>query len=119
MPFINILSEKYKMKRNMAITLVLAIFFTFFISIILIIVPLIVKQFSEFINYFNENQELIQNKALSFISENNINLKTSINNSKNAIFSNIFKCNRIIKYYNLLNIILFCLSVYNDSSLFL
>ena len=91
MLFINILSEKYKMKRNMAITLVLALFFTFFIIIILIIVPLIVKQFSEFINYFNENQELIQNKALSFISENNINLKTSINNSKNAIFSNIFK----------------------------
>ena len=91
MPFIDMLNEKFKLNRKLSIFIVLFIFFAFFIYIILAFIPLIVGQVSSLIEFFIKNQENMQNGILSFLESNNIDIRNSIMNSKEAIVSNTLK----------------------------
>ena len=91
MPFIDILSEKFKLNRKLSIFIVLFIFFAFFIYIILAFIPLIAGQISSLIEFFIKNQESLQNGILSFLESNNIDIRNSIINSKEVIMTNTLK----------------------------
>ena len=91
MPFIDMLSETFKMNRKMAILLVLLIFLIFFIYVILAFIPLIAGQLSSLIEFFIKNQERLQRNMFSFLEQNNINIRDSIINSKEVIFTNFIK----------------------------
>ena len=91
MPFIDMLSETFKMNRKIAILLVLLIFLIFFIYVILAFIPLIAGQLSSLIEFFIKNQERLQRNMFSFLEQNNINIRDSIINSKEVIFTNFIK----------------------------
>ncbi len=91
MPFINILSEKFKMKRGVSITLVLCLFFLFFIYVILAVIPLLAEQLGSFIGFISRNQDTYQKNLLQFLETNNISIKSSIINSKEMIAGQVFK----------------------------
>ncbi|AMD95013.1 AI-2E family transporter [Leptotrichia sp. oral taxon 847] len=96
MPIIDMISNKKNEKkaakkliknRNLAILLVLSIFFAIFIYIVLAFIPLIAKQVSSLIEFFLKNQGNFQKKAFSFMEANNIDLKNAIINSKDVIIN--------------------------------
>ncbi|RRD39181.1 AI-2E family transporter [Leptotrichia sp. OH3620_COT-345] len=91
MPFIDMLSENFKMDRKISIFLVLSVFFVFFIYVILAFIPLIGSQLSSFIEFFLKNQEKFQRNLFSFLEHNNLNIRDSIINSKEIIFTNFLK----------------------------
>lgn len=91
MPFIDILNERFKLKRKLAIFIVLFLFFAFFIYIVLAFIPLIAAQVSSLIEFFIKNQENFQSGILSFLENNNINIRDSIMNSKEVIATNTLK----------------------------
>ena len=91
MPFINMLSERFKIKRGISITLVLCLFFLFFIYVILAVIPLLAEQFGSFIGFISSNQDAYQKNLLQFLETNNINIRNSIINSKEMIAGQIFK----------------------------
>ena len=61
MPFIDMLSEKFKLNRQLSIFIVLFIFFSFFIYVVLAFIPLMVGQISSLIEFFIKNQDILQN----------------------------------------------------------
>ena len=81
--------EKYKLNRTTAILIVLSVFFIIFLYIILTIVPIITKQISSLIDFLLKNQEKLQNNFFGFLESNNIDLRSSIMNSKDVIVSNV------------------------------
>ena len=89
MPFIDLLNHKFKMRRKLAILIVLTIFVLIFGYITFTLVPLVIKQLSGLINYFIENQTAIQTRLSDFLSTNNIDLKETVIKSKEVIFNNI------------------------------
>ncbi|BBM37144.1 AI-2E family transporter [Pseudoleptotrichia goodfellowii] len=91
MPFIDMLNENLKINRKVAISLVLLIFFIFFIYVILAFIPLVAAQLSSLIEFFIKNQENLQKNLISFMAQNNINIRDSIINSKEVIFTNFLK----------------------------
>lgn len=91
MPFIDMLNENLKINRKVAILLVLLIFFIFFIYVILAFIPLVAAQLSSLIEFFIKNQENLQKNLISFMAQNNINIRDSIINSKEVIFTNFLK----------------------------
>ena len=91
MPFIDMLSETFKMNRKIAILLVLLIFLIFFIYVVLAFIPLIAGQLSSLIEFFIKNQERLQKNMFSFLEQNNINIRDSIISSKEVIFTNFIK----------------------------
>ncbi|EEY35423.1 AI-2E family transporter [Pseudoleptotrichia goodfellowii] len=91
MPFIDMLNENLKINRKVAISLVLLIFFIFFIYVILAFIPLVAGQLSSLIEFFIKNQENLQKNLISFMAQNNINIRDSIINSKEVIFTNFLK----------------------------
>lgn len=88
MPFIDMLSEKFKINRKLAILTGLLMFFIFFIYIILAFIPLIAEQLSSLIEFFIKNQDMIQKNLINFLESNNIDMKNTLINSKEVIFSN-------------------------------
>lgn len=82
---------KIKLNRNLAILVVLTMFFAIFLYIVLTIIPLVTKQLSGLIEFFIKNQDQFQKNTFKFLEDNNIDLKTTILNSKDAIISNLLK----------------------------
>jgi len=72
--------KKIQLNRTFAILLVLTVFFIIFLYIVLTIVPIFTKQVSSLIDFLLKNLE-----------SNNIDLRTSIMNSKDIIVTNIIK----------------------------
>jgi hypothetical protein len=66
-------------------------FFIIFLYIVLTIVPIFTKQVSSLIDFLLKNQEKLQNNFFGFLESNNIDLRTSIMNSKDIIVTNIIK----------------------------
>ena len=104
MPFIDMLSEKpkvsalagngkksKKLNRNLAILIVLVIFFSIFIYIVLAFIPIVAKQLSSLIEFFLKNQDKMQKDMFAFLESNNIDLKDTIINSKEVIINNTLK----------------------------
>ena len=104
MPFIDMLSEKpkvsalagngkksKKLNRNLAILIVLVIFFSIFIYIVLAFIPIIAKQLSSLIEFFLKNQDKMQKDMFAFLESNNIDLRDTIINSKEVIINNTLK----------------------------
>jgi len=104
MPFIDMLSEKTKglehrgngkkskkINRNLAILIVLIIFFSIFIYIVLAFIPIVAKQLSSLIEFFLKNQGKMQKDMFAFLESNNIDLRDTIINSKEAIINNTLK----------------------------
>lgn len=91
MPFIDMLSEKFKLNRQLSIFIVLFIFFSFFIYVVLAFIPLMVGQISSLIEFFIKNQDILQNGIVSFLESNNINIRDVIVNSKEMIAVNILR----------------------------
>ena len=104
MPFIDMLSEKTKgseytkngkkskkLNRNLAILIVLIIFFSIFIYIVLAFIPIVVKQLSSLIEFFLKNQDKMQKDMFVFLESNNIDLRDTIINSKEVIINNTLK----------------------------
>ena len=83
--------KKIQLNRTFAILLVLTMFFIIFLYIVLTIVPIFTKQVSSLIDFLLKNQEKLQNNFLGFLESNNIDLRTSIMNSKDIIVTNIIK----------------------------
>jgi len=83
--------KKIKLNRTFAILLVLTMFFIIFLYIVLTIVPIFTKQVSSLIDFLLKNQEKLQNNFFGFLESNNIDLRTSIMNSKDIIVTNIIK----------------------------
>ena len=69
--------------------IVLTIFLFVFGYVMLTLVPIIINQLSGFINYFVENQNMIQVKLSEFLYSNNINIQEMIMKSKDFILNNI------------------------------
>ena len=80
-----------QLNRTFAILLVLTMFFIIFLYIVLTIVPIFTKQVSSLIDFLLKNQEKLQNNFFGFLESNNIDLRTSIMNSKDIIVTNIIK----------------------------
>ena len=80
--------KKIRLNRTFAILLVLSIFFVIFLYIILTIVPIITRQVSSLTNFLLKNQEKLQNNFFGFLESNNIDLRSSLMNSKDVIVSN-------------------------------
>ena len=80
--------KKILLNRTFAILLVLSIFFVIFLYIILTIVPIITRQVSSLTNFLLKNQEKLQNNFFGFLESNNIDLRSSLMNSKDVIVSN-------------------------------
>ena len=78
--------KKIQLNRTFAILLVLTMFY-----IVLTIVPIFTKQVSSLIDFLLKNQEKLQNNFFGFLESNNIDLRTSIMNSKDIIVTNIIK----------------------------
>jgi len=104
MPFIDMLSEKpkvpkitdsqkksKKMNRNLAILIVLVIFFSIFIYIVLAFIPIVAKQLSSLIEFFLKNQDKMQKDMFAFLESNNIDLRDAIINSREVILNNTLK----------------------------
>ena len=104
MPFIDMLSEKpkasalagngkksKKLNRNLAILIVLVIFFSIFIYIVLAFIPIVAKQLSSLIEFFLKNQDKMQKDMFAFLESNNIDLRDTIINSKEVIINNTLK----------------------------
>lgn len=91
MPFIDTLSEKFKLNRKLSIAVVLLIFFAFFIYVILAFIPLIASQLSGLIEFFIKNQDRFQTEMFKFLESNNIDLRSTLINSKEAIATNTVK----------------------------
>ena len=104
MPFIDMLSEKpkvpkitdsqkksKKMNRNLAILIVLVIFFSIFIYIVLAFIPIVAKQLSSLIEFFLKNQDKMQKDMFAFLESNNIYLSDAIINSREVILNNTLK----------------------------
>ena len=89
MPFIDLLNYRFKIKRKIAMLIVLTIFLFVFGYVMLTLVPIIINQLSGFINYFVENQNMIQVKLSEFLYSNNINIQEMIMKSKDFILNNI------------------------------
>ena len=88
MPIIDMISNKKNEKnRNLAILIVLSIFFAIFIYIVLAFIPLIAKQGSSLIEFFLKNQGNFQSKAFNFMEQNNIDLKNTLMSSKDVIIN--------------------------------
>lgn len=83
--------KKIQLNRTFAILLVLTVFFIIFLYIVLTIVPIFTKQVSSLIDFLLKNQEKLQNNFFGFLESNNIDLRTSIMNSKDIIVTNIIK----------------------------
>jgi len=83
--------KKIQLNRTFAILLVLTMFFIIFLYIVLTIVPIFTKQVSSLIDFLLKNQEKLQNNFFGFLESNNIDLRTSIMNSKDIIVTNIIK----------------------------
>ena len=83
--------KRIKLNRTFAILLVLTIFFVIFLYIVLTIVPIFTKQVSSLIDFLLKNQEKLQNNFFGFLKSNNIDLKSSLMNSKDIIVSNVIK----------------------------
>ena len=83
--------KKIQLNRTFAILLVLTMFFIIFLYIVLTIVPIFTKQVSSLIVFLLKNQEKLQNNFFGFLESNNIDLRTSIMNSKDIIVTNIIK----------------------------
>ena len=83
--------KKIQLNRTLAILLVLTMFFIIFLYIVLTIVPIFTKQVSSLIDFLLKNQEKLQNNFFGFLESNNIDLRTSIMNSKDIIVTNIIK----------------------------
>ena len=83
--------KKIQLNRKFAILLVLTMFFIIFLYIVLTIVPIFTKQVSSLIDFLLKNQEKLQNNFFGFLESNNIDLRTSIMNSKDIIVTNIIK----------------------------
>ena len=83
--------KKFQLNRTFAILLVLTVFFIIFLYIVLTIVPIFTKQVSSLIDFLLKNQEKLQNNFFGFLESNNIDLRTSIMNSKDIIVTNIIK----------------------------
>ena len=83
--------KKIQLNRTFAILLVLTVFFIVFLYIVLTIVPIFTKQVSSLIDFLLKNQEKLQNNFFGFLESNNIDLRTSIMNSKDIIVTNIIK----------------------------
>ena len=88
MPFIDFLSQKFKINKKLAILIVLTLFALFLLYIILSIVPLVIRQFNGLIKYFVNNQEMIQAKISEFLDGTNIDLKTSVANIREYLMNN-------------------------------
>ena len=88
MPFIDFLSQKFKINKKLAILIVLTLFTLFLLYIILSIVPLVIRQFNGLIKYFVNNQEMIQAKISEFLDGTNIDLKTSVANIREYLMNN-------------------------------
>ena len=80
--------RKFQLSRTAAILLVLSVFFVIFLYIILTIVPIITKQISSLTDFLLKNQEKLQNNFFGFLESNNIDLRSSLMSSKDAIVSN-------------------------------
>ena len=96
MPIIDMISNKKNEEnptkkliknRNLAILIVLSIFFAIFIYIVLAFIPLIAKQGSSLIEFFLKNQGDFQSKAFNFMEQNNIDLKNTLMSSKDVIIN--------------------------------
>lgn len=83
--------KNFQLNRTFAILLVLTVFFIIFLYIVLTIVPIFTKQVSSLIDFLLKNQEKLQNNFFGFLESNNIDLRTSIMNSKDIIVTNIIK----------------------------
>ena len=83
--------KKIQLNRTFAILLVLTMFFIIFLYIVLTIFPIFTKQVSSLIDFLLKNQEKLQNNFFGFLESNNIDLRTSIMNSKDIIVTNIIK----------------------------
>ena len=83
--------KKIQLNRTFAILLVLTMFFIIFLYIVLTIVPIFTTQISSLIDFLLKNQEKLQNNFFGFLESNNIDLRTSIMNSKDIIVTNIIK----------------------------
>ena len=83
--------KKIQLIRTFAILLVLTMFFIIFLYIVLTIVPIFTKQVSSLIDFLLKNQEKLKNNFFGFLESNNIDLRTSIMNSKDIIVTNIIK----------------------------
>ena len=83
--------KKIQLNRTLAILLVLTMFFIIFLYIVLTIVPIFTTQISSLIDFLLKNQEKLQNNFFGFLESNNIDLRTSIMNSKDIIVTNIIK----------------------------
>ena len=80
--------RKFQLSRTAAILLVLSVFFVIFLYVILTIVPIITKQISSLTDFLLKNQEKLQNNFFGFLESNNIDLRSSLMSSKDAIVSN-------------------------------
>lgn len=89
MPFIDMLSHKFN--RKLSISIVLFAFFALFIYVILAFIPLVAGQLSSLIEFFIKNQDNLQKSLFSFLESNNIDLRSSIINSKEIIATNTLK----------------------------
>jgi predicted PurR-regulated permease PerM len=88
MPFIDILSKKFRINKKISILIVLSIFLLFLLYIIVSILPLIIKQFNGLVKYFVNNQEYIQREMNEFLDSNSIDLKSIVGKAREYLFSN-------------------------------
>lgn len=79
--------NKIKLNRNIAIAVVLVVFFVLFIYIISEIVPLISNQLSSLLMFFMNHKDNLQIGASRFLSVNDMEIEKILLNSKELIFS--------------------------------
>ncbi len=89
MPFIDILSNRFKLNRKLSILIVLSMFFCLFGYIILAFIPIVIDQLTSLIKYFSTNQQVIQKQLDMFVHTNSINVKEIFSKIRNGILPNI------------------------------